>query len=204
MAKNNFNIYKMLTIDESGMPAAPDVRQLLDKDLLQLYARDTTTNKSNYVKECGVIYWLGDPNSPAGQQGLSETEALKDAIKNFDLPKDYLPDVVVKRLIDKYHIMNITEAGVALESLRKSIHLISLASVKINDILNKKLTLAMEEDTITSVLALSNEVKNMVKSIPDLTKALATAYENLRSEEEEQMARGGKLVLSSMDANETY
>lgn len=202
--KNNFNVYKMITVDDSGMPAAPDVRQLLDKDLLQLYARDTSANKMNYIKEVGVIYWLGDPNSPAGQQGLSEKEALKDAIKNFDLPKDYVPDVLVHKLIGKYHTMNITEAGVALEALRKSIHLVSIAAVKINELLNNKLTQSINEDDITSVLALSNEVKNLVNAIPALTKSLATAYENLRSEEEEQIARGGKMVLSSMDANESY
>lgn len=204
MAKTNFNIYKMLTVDDSGMPCAPDVRQLLDKDLLQLYARDTSKEKSMYIKECGVIYWLGDPNSPAGQQGLSEKEALDDAIKNFDLPKDYMPDTLVSRLVGKYHTMNITEAGIALEALRKSIHLVSLGAIKINELLSKKLAQSIEEADITAVLALNNEVKNMVNSIPALTKSLTTAYENLRSEEEEQIARGGKTVLSSMDANESY
>ena len=35
-----------------------------------------------------------------------------------------------------------------------------------------------------------------------LTKALGVAYENLRNEEEEKLARGGKQILSSMNADE--
>ena len=58
---------------------------------------------------------------------------------------------------------------------------------------------------IFSSSALSFSLASPFKSLaisPALTKALGTAYENLRNEEEEQMARGGKQILSSMDADE--
>lgn len=42
----------------------------------------------------------------------------------------------------------------------------------------------------------------MVKSVPDLVKALKVAYDNLRTEEEEQIARGQVRVMSSMKADE--
>ena len=38
--------------------------------------------------------------------------------------------------------------------------------------------------------------------MPDTMKALNTAYENLRNEEETQLARGGTKILSSMDAEQ--
>lgn len=95
-------------------------------------------DKHKYIAEVGVIYYLGDPKSPAKQQGLSYEESLKMAIENYDLPKDYKPDSLVKKLIDKYYVRNITEAGVALEALQKSVHLVSIAAVKINEQLNKK------------------------------------------------------------------
>ena len=200
----NITIGKMLTIDETGMPKAPDIRQLQDKDVALLWQRDNTKDKRNYIAEVGVIYYLGDPKSPAKQQGLSDEESLKMAIDNFNLPKSYQPDSLVKKLIDKYYISNITEAGVALEALQKSVHLVSIAAVRINDQLNKKLSGALSDEDVTSILVLMDAVSKRITEIPALTKALGVAYENLRNEEEEKLARGGKQILSSMNADEEY
>lgn len=199
---NNITIEKLLTIDETGMPQAPTIRQLQDKDVALLWQRDTTKNKRKYIAEVGVIYYLGDPKSPAKQQGLSYDESLKMAIDNYNLPEDYVPDSLVKKLIDKYYVSNITEAGVALEALQKSIHLVSIASVRINDHLNRKLSGALSDEDITSTLTMMDAVSKRITEIPALTKALGTAYENLRNEEEEKFARGGKQILSSMNADE--
>ena len=196
------NIDKLLTIDETGMPKAPTIRQLQDKDVMLLYQRDDTSDKRKYIAEVGVIYYLGDPKSPAKQQGLSDKEALKMAIDNYNLPKDYVPDTLVNKLINKYYVSNITEAGVALEALQKSVHLVSIAATRINELLNNKLSGAIGDEDIPSILTMIDSVSKRIIEIPALTKALGTAYENLRNEEEEQMARGGKQILSSMDADE--
>ena len=198
----NVTIGKMLTIDETGMPKAPDIRQLQDKDVALLWQRDNTKDKRNYIAEVGVIYYLGDPKSPAKPQGLSDEESLKMAIDNFNLPNSYQPDSLVKKLIDKYYVSNITEAGVALEALQKSVHLVSIAAVRINDQLNKKLSGALSDEDVTSILVLMDAVSKRITEIPSLTKALGVAYENLRNEEEEKLARGGKQILSSMNADE--
>lgn len=199
---NNIVIEKLLTIDDTGMPKAPTIRQLQDKDVALLWQRDTSKNKHKYIAEAGVIYYLGDPKSPAKQQGLSDVESLKMAIDNFNLPSSYTPDSLVKKLIDKYYINNITEAGVALEALQKSIHLVSLAAVRINEQLNKKLSTTLVDEDISPILVMMDAVSKRITEIPALTKALGTAYENLRNEEEEQLARGGKTILSSMCADE--
>ena len=199
---NGVIIEKMLTIDETGMPQAPNIRQLQDKDVLMLYSRDNTSDKRKYIAEAGIIYYLGDPKSPAKQQGLSDSEALKMAIENFNLPKDYTPDVLVKRLIDKYYTSNITEAGVALEALHKSIHLVSIAATKINELLNKKLSSPLSDEEMVATLTLMDSVSKRVVEIPALTKALSVAYDNLRNEQESQLARGGQQILSSMNADE--
>ena len=198
---SNLDIDKLLVIDNTGMPQAPGIRQLLDKDIALLWQRDTTKDKRNYIAQCGIIYYLGDPKSPARQQGLSDREALNMAIEQFDLPKDYVPDALVKKLIDKYYKQNITEAGIAIENLNKSIHLISLAANKINDLLNAKLTQNIVEDDIAGVLALIDSVAKKITEVPSLVKALGVAYENLRTEEETKMARGGMVISSSMDAD---
>lgn len=199
---NNIVIEKLLTIDDTGMPKAPSIRQLQDKDVALLWQRDTSKDKHKYIAEVGVIYYLGDPKSPSKQQGLSDAESLKMAIDNFNLPSSYTPDSLVKKLIDKYYINNITEAGVALEALQKSIHLVSLAAVRINEQLNKKLSTTLVDEDISPILVMMDAVSKRITEIPALTKALGTAYENLRNEEEEQIARGGKTILSSMDADE--
>lgn len=202
MIAPNVIIEKMLTIDDTGMPQAPTIRQLQDKDVALLWQRDTSKDKRRYIGDVGVIYYLGDPKSPAKQQGLSDDESLKMAIDNFNLSKDYTPDALVSKLINKYYISNITEAGVALEALRKSIHLISIAAVRINEQLNRKLSGALADEDITPILTMMDAVSKRIAEIPALTKALGTAYENLRNEEEEQLARGGKQILSSMDADD--
>lgn len=199
---SNLNIDSLLTIDDTGMPQAPSIRQLVDKDIALLWQRDTTKDKRNYIAQCGIIYYLGDPKSPARQQGLSDREALDMAIEQFDLPKDYLPDALVKKLIDKYYKQNITEAGIAIENLNKSIHLISLAANKINDLLNKKLTQNITEEDIPGVLVLIDSVSKKISEVPNLVKALGVAYENLRTEEETKMARGGVVISSSMNADD--
>lgn len=200
---NKINIDTLITIDETGMPKAPNVRQLQDKDVALLYARDYSKDKNKYIKECGVIYYLADPKSPANQQGLSKEEALNLAIENYDLPKDYKPDALVEKLIVKYYKQNITEAGVAIEVLQKSIHLSTLMANKINEILANKYKNLKEED-IGTVLSLMDIVSNKIKDIPNLVKSINQAYENLRSEEETNYARGGVQILSSMDADEDY
>ena len=68
-------IEKLISVDDTGMPKAPSITQLFDKDIRELYTRDETLDKSVYIKEVGVIYYLGNPNSPVRQQGLSDEEA---------------------------------------------------------------------------------------------------------------------------------
>ena len=198
----SIDIEKMIVIDDTGMPRAPGVRQLIDKDVLELWSRDKSKEKTKYLQEAGVIYYLGDPKSPAKQQGLSDDEALQMAIDNFNLPKDYVPDLLVKRLIDKYYISNITEAGVALEALQKSVHLVSIAANKLTEYLNKKLVNSINDEEVANIISVMQTVSKQEQEIPSLTKAIGVARENLRNEEEEQLARGGKRILSSMNADE--
>ena len=55
---NNIVIEKLLTIDDTGMPKAPSIRQLQDKDVALLWQRDTSKDKHKYIAEAGVIYYL--------------------------------------------------------------------------------------------------------------------------------------------------
>ena len=202
MAIRKLIIDELITIDDSGMPTAPTIRQLLDKDVRLIYTRDKSKDKKRYIQECIVIYYLGDPKSPAKQNGLSDAECLKMAIEQADLPKDYIPDPVVIRLIQRYYDQNITEAGKVVENILKGIHNINLSIDAINTILNEKLATNVTIDTIETILKLVDSVNSKATEIPKILKSLQDAKENLMYEKETEMARGGALVLSSMNADD--
>lgn len=188
----------MLTIDETGMPQAPNIKQLLDKDVALLWTRDKTPDKSQYIKEVGVIYYLGDPKGPCLQEGLSEKESLKRAIENFDLPKDYQPDILVWKLIKRYYNQRV---GAAMENvivLKKGLHNNTLAASKLNELLNEQLSQGASLETAGSVISLMDNLNKKVSEMPALLKALQQAEENLLFEQEQTAGRGGEVVLSSM------
>lgn len=200
MIKNKLTIDSLLIIDDNGMPVAPTLRQLIDKDVRALYQRDKSSDKSQYTKECIVIYYLGDPKSPARQSGLSDPEALKMAIEQADLPKNYIPDSLVIRLIKRYEDENLTEAGRVVENILKGLHNINISINVINSLLNEKLNSHVTLDDVNTILGLINNVNAQSKELPSLIKRLEEAKENLMYEKETEAARGGQIVSSSMDA----
>ena len=195
-------IDKMLVIDDTGMPIAPTIRQLIDKDIKQLYTRDKTKDKSNYIKECIVIYYLGDPKSPAKQSGLSDAESLKMAIQQAGLKDDYIPDELVQKIIKRYYYQNITEAGKVVENIQKGIHNINLSVDAINTILNEKLQSGLTLDDLPNILGMVDNVNKKASELPSIIKRLEEAKQNLMYEKETEVSRGGQAVLSSMDCED--
>lgn len=188
----------LLTIDDTGMPKAPDVKQLLDKDVALLWTRDKSPDKIQYIKEVGVIYYLGDPKGPCLQEGLSKKESLKRAIDNFDLPKDYQPDILVWKLIERYYKQKV---GAAMENvlvLKQGLHNNTLAASKLNELLNEKLSEGASLETAGTIISLMDNLNKKVSDMPALLKALQQAEENLMFEQESVAGRGGESVTSSM------
>ena len=197
---NKLLIDSLINIDDSGMPKPPTTRQLLDRDIRELYRRDTTKEKSKYIAECIVIYYLGDPKSPARQSGLSDPEALKMAIEQAGLKENYIPDVLVLRLIKRYYEENITEAGKVVENILKGIHNINLSVDVINNLLNEKLKSNPTLEELPNILQMMKSVNEQASAIPAMLKKLEEAKQNLMYEKETEISRGGQTVLSSMDA----
>nr|DAG95384.1 MAG TPA: hypothetical protein [Crassvirales sp.] len=195
---NKIRVDKLLTVDDTGMPKAPDIRQILDKDVQLLWLRDKTKDKSQYIKEVGVIYYLADPKGPCKQEGLSDNEAIKKAIENFDLPVNYKPDLLVWKLAKRYYEAEITVAGAAVETLLRSIHNVVLAANKMNEMLTDKLNGELSIEDSNTVIGIMDNLNKKTAELPNIMKALNTAKENLLYEEEQQTARGGVTILSSM------
>ena len=195
-------IDSLLIIDDNGMPKPPTLRQLIDRDIRELFTRDKTTDKKKYVAEAIVIYYLGDPKSPARQAGLSDPEAIKMAIEQAGLENNYIPDKLVLRLITRYYDENITEAGKVVENILKGIHNINLSIDVINNLLNEKLNSQITLEEVPTIMALIDSVNKKASELPSLLKKLEEAKQNLMYEKETELSRGGGTVLSSMDCEE--
>lgn len=193
----------LIRIDDNGMPIAPTTRQLIDKDIRELYRRDKSRNKDKYIQECIVIYYIGDPKSPARQSGLSEPECLKMAIEQAGLPKDYIPDTLVLKLIKRYYDENITEAGKVVENILQGVHNINLSINVMNNLLNEKLNGNITLEEIPTIMQLIDSVNKKASELPALLKKLEEAKQNLMYEKETELSRGGQVVMSSQDA-ESY
>ena len=195
-------IDSLLIIDDNGMPKPPTLRQLIDRDIRELFTRDKTTDKKKYIAEAIVIYYLGDPKSPARQAGLSDPEALKMAIEQAGLENNYIPDKLVLRLITRYYDENITEAGKVVENILKGIHNINLSIDVINNLLNEKLNSQITLEEVPTIMSLIDSVNKKASELPSLLKKLEEAKQNLMYEKETELSRGGQTVLSSMDAED--
>lgn len=195
-------IDSLLIIDDNGMPKPPTLRQLIDRDIRELFTRDKTPDKKKYIAEAIVIYYLGDPKSPARQAGLSDPEALKMAIEQAGLENNYIPDKLVLRLITRYYDENITEAGKVVENILKGIHNINLSIDVINNLLNEKLNSQITLEEVPTIMALIDSVNKKASELPSLLKKLEEAKQNLMYEKETELSRGGGTVLSSMDAED--
>lgn len=194
------NIDSMLVVDDTGMPQAPGLRQLLDKDIRTLYTRDKTPDKKKYIQDCILIYQVGDPKSEGRQNGLSDRELIQFANEKAGLPKNSIPDALVLKLMKRYDDENITEAGRVLDNIMKVIHNINVSMTQINNFINDKLAQGLDENNIGIILQLADNVKKQAGDMPALIKKLEEAKENLRNEAETELSRGGSMVLSSMDA----
>lgn len=199
---NKLIIDSLLVIDDNGMPQPPTIRQLIDRDIRELYRRDKTADKRNYIAECIVIYYLGDPKSPARQSGLSDPEALKMAIEQAGLDKGYIPDKLVLRLIQRYYDENITEAGKVVENIQKGIHNINLSIDVMNNLLNEKLNSSITLEDVPNILKLVDSVNEKAGELPSILKNLEEAKQSLMYERTTEVSRGGGAVLSSMDAED--
>ena len=195
-------IDSLLIIDDNGMPKQPTLRQLIDRDIRELFTRDKTPDKKKYIAEAIVIYYLGDPKSPARQAGLSDPEALKMAIEQAGLDNSYIPDKLVLRLITRYYNENITEAGKVVENILKGIHNINLSIDVINNLLNEKLNSQITLEEVPTIMTLIDSVNKKASELPSLLKKLEEAKQNLMYEKETELSRGGGTVLSSMDAED--
>ena len=192
----------MISVNEQGYPYAPNVYQIQDKDVRELYLRDNSKDKLQYIKEAGVIFYVADPKSPPNQMGYSRSEALASAKINYDLPADWNPDALILRLIDRYHEDKTGVAGEALESILRAVHNSSRAANIISEQLTNKLNSGLQAEDALPVIDLVTKLNGIINIIPNQIKALGEAKQAAALEIEQKKARGGKVVTTSMSAKD--
>lgn len=196
------DLSSLISVDEQGYPYAPNVYQIQDRDVRELYLRDTSEDKLQYLKEAGVIYYLADPKSPPNQMGYSRPEALESARVNYALPSDWQPDALILRLVDRYHEDKSGVAGEALETILRAIHNSSRAANIISERLTDKLNSGLQAEDALPVIDLVTKLNGIINIIPTQMKSLNEAKQAAALEIEQKKARGGKVVTSSMSAKD--
>lgn len=209
MNRASLDIFDLLSIDEFGYPLAPNIYQIQDKDIRELYERDKGSfgdidgsRKLKYLKEAGVVFYLGDPKSPANQMGYSQAESIKLAVANYELPPDWQPDNLILVLAKRYKESKMGPALSAVESAQRSLHNASLACNAINELLSAKMISGLSIEDTPIIVSCVKQIGDISSNIPNLTKALSDAKQNLEHENQQQKARGGKVITSSMSTKD--
>ena len=209
MNRADLDVFDLFSVDEFGYPLAPNIYQIQDKDIRELYERDKGsigdidgTKKLRYLKEAGVVFYLGDPKSPANQMGYSQAESIKLAIGNYDLPSDWQPDNLILSLAKRYKDAKMGPALSAVESAQRSLHNASLACNAINELLSAKMISGLSVEDTPTIVQCVKQIGDITSNIPNLTKALSDAKQNLEHENQQKKARGGKDITSSMSTKD--
>lgn len=203
-----FNLHHLLNFDSIGNVAPLTTEQLLDKDVRALY-EDHVARKDmdTYTKICGVIYYMGDPNSPPAQEGLNEDETLRRAIHDFELPKTWLPTPLISNIIFKYHESEYTILYTSAMSLRRAVRTSIIVADKYNELLTLKLseiqTNVSNKDSLDATVSIVNMLQQIRKEIvefPKLVEQLKAAEEAIFNDANDVTLRGGGIMSESMNA----
>jgi hypothetical protein len=204
-----FNINHLLSFDEAGNVKPLTTEQLLDNDVREFYQSYYLNDKlDQYRRECGLIFYMGDPNSPPMQEGLSDKECFERAKQEFKLPSMYKIPEHVQKLIDRYRKSEMTILHEAALSLEKSVHVCMVISDKYREVLQNKLhALSNSGDietiaVIGQVAGLIQQLNKEVKDFPKLVEILKSAKEAIFADMEDTQLRGGVIMTESMNANQ--
>ena len=163
-------------------------------NLLQELNKVSTLNQSIMEQEI----FTTDKHQQTDSKLRKEKEALKKAIENFDLPKNYQPDILVWKLIKRYYNQKAGAGMEAVLNIKRGIHNVALAASKLNELLNDKLSDGASLEDVPVVIGYMKQINDLANQFPNTIKALNVAEENLLYEQENVAGRGGVEITSSM------
>lgn len=165
----------MHIIEYNNYQIQPTQEAFLIKPIRDLYNKDKTKHKDNFMQAMSILYFLVDPRSSYSYI-IDEKERLKEILIQEGLPKDFKIDNTLKEAIEAYkkHVITLSylllqDTKIAIDNVRKFLKEIDL---KDTDDKGKPLY------TITSVV-------QAIKQIPQLATALMEAEKAVSKEIEE-------------------
>lgn len=157
---------------------------LLISAFAALWKRDKSKDKSNALRDLGIIYFLCDPRSD--YMFITDEEERLNVIKEQEgLPKNWKPDEALEKAIKAYKLLTTTTSSLLLEDTRILIDKVRMQM--------KEIDLNAKDDKDKPIYTL-NTITSTIKQIPSLTKDLREAEEALSKELTEQgLMRGAKV-----------
>lgn len=195
------DITKMLAVNDQGIPYAPNLYQIQNKDVRELYIRDTSSNKLRYIKEAGVIFYIADPKSPPNQMGYSYPEALAAAKANYGLDPNWECDDLILRIINEYK-KGWSPAEESLNSVSRALHNANLAANFISEQLSIKINSGIQAEDTLVVIDYINKLTAIINLLPNQLKTINEAKQAVLLDNQQRKARGGKTITTSMLASD--
>ena len=148
-----------------------------------LWKRDKSKDKSNALRELGIIYFLCDPRSD--YMFITDEEERLNVIKEQEgLPEKWKLDEALIKAIKVYKLLTTTTSSLLLEDTRILIDKVRAQM--------KEIDLNAKDDKDKPIYTLNN-ITSTIKQIPSLVKELREAEESLNKELAEQgLMRGFK------------
>jgi len=176
----NFRNYQLEINDEA----------LLVKPIRDLYNKDLSPNKEDFITQCSIIYFMADPRSSYSDI-IDLTERFEEIKKQEGLPKSYKISKQLQAAIDVYKEMTKTSASLLLEDTKVAID-------KIRKFL-REIDLTAVDDKGKPIYPI-NQVASTVKMVPQLAKDITEAERLVNSEIElSNRKRGGELGKSMFE-----
>ena len=155
---------------------------LLVSAFAALWKRDKSKDKSNALKDLGIIYFLCDPRSD--YMFITDYDERLESIKTQEgLPKNWKPDELLLKAMKVYKHLTQTTSALLLEDTRALIDKIRQQM--------KEIDLNATDDKGKPLYTL-NTVTATVKQLPSLSIDVRTAEEALSKELEDMGRMRGK------------
>jgi hypothetical protein len=160
-------------------------KALLIPEFTDLYERDRSAGKKKAAKEFAYIYYIADYKSEYNAYGLAKEKQL--GIDIFQ-QRNYKPDPMVKKAIDKYIKLQETPSMQYLIAIRnrvqRVIQFIDKAEIENKDI----------EGTYKNPFITIEKVTKVFRELEDVIEKLEKWEKKVFDEEEEMQIRGGGML----------
>lgn len=170
----------MHVLEYENYIVTPSQEVFLIKPLRDLYEADKSKNKSTFMQQLSIVYFMADPRSSYNYI-MDDNTRLKEILRQEGLPSSYKISPLVRKAIEEYKHHVTTPTSELVKATRMAINKLSnyLADIDLHE----------EDDKGKPKYTISN-ITTALKQIPDLLKQLNEVEKKLIEDLEDSEARG--------------